>query len=70
MAPQSPLCSRLREQSELAVAMDPRRRHQRGEAGDIESGGGNEDDPARGGGIEHAVDDHAVEVQDGDEAVT
>ena len=41
-----------------------------GDGGDIESGGGSDDDTARGGGIEHAVDDHAVEVQDGDEAVT
>ena len=41
-----------------------------GNGGDIESGGGSEDDTARGGGIEHAVDDHAVEVPDGDEAVT
>jgi hypothetical protein len=29
-----------------------------------------EDDTARGGGIEHAVDDDAVDVRDGDEAVT
>ena len=41
-----------------------------GDGGDIESGGGTEDDTARGGGIEHAVDGRAVEVQDGDGAVT
>jgi hypothetical protein len=34
-----------------------------GEDWRIEPSGGMEDDPARGGGVEHAVDDHAVEVQ-------
>ena len=34
-----------------------------GEGWRIEPGGGMEDDPARGGGVEHAVDDHAMEVQ-------
>ena len=34
-----------------------------GDGGGIEPGGGMEDDPARGGGVEHAVDDDAVEVQ-------
>jgi hypothetical protein len=41
-----------------------------GDGGDIESGDGSEVDTARGGGIEYTVDDHAVEVQDGNEAVT
>ena len=36
----------------------------------IEPGGGTEDDPARGGGVEHAVDDDAVEVQVGIEGGT
>ena len=39
-----------------------------GDGGGIEAGGGMEDDPARGGGVEHAVDDDAVEVQVGIEA--
>ena len=34
----------------------------------IEPGGGMEDDPARGGGVEHAVDDDAVKVEVGIEA--
>ena len=34
-----------------------------GEGWRIEPGGGMEDDPACGGGVEHAVDDHAMEVQ-------
>ena len=34
-----------------------------GEGGGIEPGGGMEDDPARRGRVEHAVDDHAMEVQ-------
>ena len=36
----------------------------------IEPGGGTEDDPARRIGLEHAVDDHAVEVQVGIEGET
>ena len=31
----------------------------------IESGGGSEDDPARGGGVEHAVDDDTVKMEVG-----
>jgi hypothetical protein len=34
-----------------------------GEGWRIEPGGGMEDDPARGGGVEHAVDNHTMEVQ-------
>ena len=37
----------------------------RGEGWRIEPGGGMEDNPARGGGVEHAVDDDAVKVQVG-----
>ena len=37
----------------------------RGEGLLIQPGGGMEDDPARDGGVEHAVDDDAVEVQVG-----
>ena len=31
----------------------------------IDSGRGSEDDPARGGGVEHAVDDDAVKMEVG-----
>jgi hypothetical protein len=34
----------------------------------LEPGGGVEDNPAGGRGVEHAVDDHAMEVQVGIEA--
>jgi len=35
----------------------------RGDGGRTDPGGGSEDDPARRGRVEHAVDDHAMEVQ-------
>ena len=41
-----------------------------GDGGGLDPGGGSEDDPTRGGGVEHAVDDDAVEVQMGIEAGT
>lgn len=41
----------------------------RGEDLRIEPGGGMEEDPARGAGVEHAVDDHAMKVEAGMPAI-
>ena len=37
----------------------------RGDGGRTDPGGGTEDDPARRGRVEHAVDDHAVKMEMG-----